>query len=163
MLPRCLWHIPGSRMGLEGPQHPLGCVQAAVPVATGSASVPPGALRIQQSETTGQIPSDWSFWLVYVPQIARPWVRDARSIPSFQWRAQFLCLLRSLLQHCLHAQPRILPGPQPCSAFSLCECFSVMQNTILKASHFLQLLIDVCVSSGLFSLRLMKGSPLNWR
>lgn len=59
-----------------------------------------------------------------------------------------------------------IPAPAPPSrsaphCLSLVhECSSIKQNTLLKASRFLQLLADVCISPALFSRRLTKGLPL---
>lgn len=58
------------------------------------------------------------------------------------------------LLSCSALQPAT--SPAPLCLFLICKCFSIMQNIVLKALSFLQLLIDVCIS-GLFTPRLMKG------
>lgn len=83
-------------MGLEGSQHPLGHVRAAVLVIAASSLALPGALGVQQSETTGWIPLEF---LVYGSAqgqecLHHPWVWVMSTFPSFA---------QSLLQHCLCA------------------------------------------------------------
>lgn len=83
-------------MGLEGSQHPLGHVWAAVLVIIASSLALSGALGVQQSKTTGWISLEFlvGLWFSARSGMQHPWIWMMRTIPEFA---------PSLLQHCLCA------------------------------------------------------------
>ena len=149
-------------MGLEGSLHRLGRVWAAVPVAAGSASAPPGALGGSAARNHREDPVGLEFLVGLCPPDGLALGQGCLQHPQFSVTSTisgFAPIPAPALPSCSASQPARSSAPLCLSLVR--ECFSIMQNTILKASHFLQLLVGVCTSSGLFSLRLMKRLPIN--
>lgn len=138
-------------MGLEGSQHPLGHVQAAVLVIAASSLALPGALGVQQSETTGWIPLEFLVGLWISPRSGVL----ASSMSLGDEHNSFVCPVPApALPLCCVVACQVLSSALP---FPPLRGFSTLQKTTLKTLHFPQLLVGVCISSAPFSLRLMRG------
>lgn len=149
----CPGHIPGSRMGLEGSQHPLdmsGLLCWSLLPLHWPCLEPWGFSRVKP-----QGGSHWTFWLVYVRQMAQCKVRDAASMDLVDEHNSWVCPIPApaLFLCCLVACEVV----GPVLPFPSLRGFSILQKATLKALHFPQLLLGVCISSGPFSLRVMRG------